>query len=131
MNAAAPRRTGATTSTRTSSRRPRRSATCTIPTCRSWRSRGWSGSSLFVAMLISIGVGIFRVLRAVRSNRTLYLCMRATLVLLVVIAIWLNDNPLFGAQTETVLAAMFLGMFAAAPAILRSTPSSATVNESR
>ena len=60
-------------------------------------------------------------------SRSLYLCMRATLVMIVVIMVWLNDNPLYGAQPETVLLALFLGMFAAAPAILRTTPERATL----
>jgi F0F1-type ATP synthase assembly protein I len=53
--------------------------------------------------------------------------LRATLVMIVVILLWLNDNPLFGAQPETVLLALFLGMFAAAPAILRDAPEPVTV----
>ena len=65
-------------------------------------------------------------LRAVRAHPLLYLCMRATLVLLLVILVWLNDNPLYGAQPETVLMALFLGMFASAPAILSQTPEPTT-----
>jgi hypothetical protein len=75
------------------------------------------GFLAFLAAFVSMSVGIVRVLRAVRADQALYLCMRATLVLLVVILIWLNDNPLYGAQTETVLLAIFLGIFASAPAI--------------
>jgi O-antigen ligase len=88
---------------------------------------GAIGFIAFLAALISIGVGIVRVLRAVRPQRVLYLCMRASLVLLVVIMLWLNDNPLYGAQPETVLISLFLGMFASAPAILRSAPERATL----
>jgi hypothetical protein len=51
--------------------------------------------------------------------------------MIVVIMLWLNDNPLFGAQPETVLLALFLGMFAAAPAILRAMPRDEAVSESR
>ena len=81
---------------------------------------GVLGFIAFVAALIAIAAGIVRVLRAVRPHPVLYLCMRATLVLLLVILVWLNDNPLYGAESETVLMAMFLGMFASAPAILRA-----------
>jgi O-antigen ligase len=87
---------------------------------------GAVGFLAFLAALISIGAGIVRVLRAVRPHRLLYLCMRVTLVMLLVIMIWLNDNPLYGAQPETVLMALFLGMFASAPAILRRAPERAT-----
>ncbi len=34
--------------------------------------------------------------------------------------VWLNDNPLFGSQPESVMAAMFLGILAAVPPILAS-----------
>jgi O-antigen ligase len=87
---------------------------------------GALGFIAFLAALIAIGVGIVRVLRAVRREPRLYPCLRATLVMLVVIMVWLNDNPLFGAQPETVLLATFLGMFAAAPAILRGAAERAT-----
>ena len=30
--------------------------------------------------------------------------------------VWLNDNPLFGSQPESVMAALFLGILAAVPA---------------
>ena len=88
---------------------------------------GILGFLALLAALVSIGIGIVRVLRAVKHQPTLYLCMRATLIMIVVILLWLNDNPLFGAQPETVLLAMFLGMFAAAPAIVRDAPDPATV----
>jgi O-antigen ligase len=83
---------------------------------------GILGFLAFVAALISIGIGIVRVFRTVKRQPALYLCMRAILIMMVVILVWLNDNPLFGAQPETVLMAMFLGMFAAAAPILSTTP---------
>jgi O-antigen ligase len=83
---------------------------------------GLVGFLAFLAAFISIGIGIVGVLRLARRQPTLYLCLRATLVMIVVILLWLNDNPLFGAQPETVFLAMFLGMFAAAPAIVRDAP---------
>jgi O-antigen ligase len=83
---------------------------------------GIVGFLAFLAAAFSIGFGVVRVLRSVKQQRTLYLCMRVTLVMVVVIMLWLNDNPLFGAQPETVLLALFLGLFAAAPAILRGMP---------
>ena len=33
------------------------------------------------------------------------------------VLLWWNDNALFGAQPETVLAATFLGILAAVPAV--------------
>jgi O-antigen ligase len=87
---------------------------------------GLLGLVFFLAAFVALAVGMIRVLRTVRSNRPLYLCVRAALVLIVVILIWLNDNPLFGAQPETVLLATFLGMFASAPGIARAMRSSSS-----
>jgi O-antigen ligase len=87
---------------------------------------GIIGFLAFFAAAIAVGIGIVRVLREVKRQPVLYACMRATLIMVVVILLWLNDNPLYGAQPETVLMAMFLGMFAAAPAILRDASDSVT-----
>jgi O-antigen ligase len=92
---------------------------------------GLVGFVAFLAAALSIGFGLVRILRTVRQQPTLYLCMRVTLVMIVVIMLWLNDNPLFGAQPETVLLALFLGLFAAAPAIQRGMPRDEAVSESR
>jgi O-antigen ligase len=93
---------------------------------------GIVGFLAFLAAAVSIGFGVLRVLRSAKRQHTLYLCMRVTLVMIVVIMLWLNDNPLYGAQPETVLLALFLGLFAAAPAVLRDTPDDAVmVSESR
>ena len=81
---------------------------------------GLVGFVALVVAMIALGVGVARVMRATRSHRAVYVSMRATLVLLIVVLIWLNDNPLLGAQVETVLAATFLGIFASAGAVLRS-----------
>ena len=32
--------------------------------------------------------------------------------------VWFNDNPFFGSQPESVMAALFLGILAAVPPIL-------------
>ena len=44
--------------------------------------------------------------------------MMAASVLLVATMVWLNDNPLFGSQPESIMAALFLGILAAIPPIL-------------
>ena len=53
-----------------------------------------------------------------RRSTDLRVRARSALVLLVVILVWWNDNALFGAQPETVLAATFLGLLAATPAVV-------------
>jgi O-antigen ligase len=82
---------------------------------------GLVGFLLLLALLVTMGRGIARVLRSVRSNHRLYVGTRAAVVLLVVVLIWWNDNALFGAQPESVLAATFLGILAAVPAIAAAT----------
>ena len=55
-------------------------------------------------------------------------------VLLVVILVWWNDNAMFGAQPETVLAATFLGLLAATPAVVTRVeehPAAAAVRSRR
>lgn len=44
--------------------------------------------------------------------------VRALMVAFVVVVLWWNDNALFGAQPETVLAAMLLGMVASVPSVV-------------
>ena len=83
---------------------------------------------MFVVVLIAIAVGALRVLRGTRVDPGLFVSARAALVLLVATMVWLNDNPLFGAQPETVLAATFLGMLAAIPPILQETGSRLSVS---
>jgi O-antigen ligase len=92
---------------------------------------GIAGFLAFLTAALTIGFGMVRVLRTVKQHRTLYLCLRVTLVMIVVIMLWLNDNPLYGAQPETVLLALFLGLFAAAPAIVRGMPREPAVSDSR
>jgi O-antigen ligase len=88
---------------------------------------GLVGFLLLIAVLITMGRGIAAILRSVRSNLRLYVAARAALVLLVVILVWWNDNTLYGAQPESVLAATFLGILAAVPAVARAERSNEVV----
>ena len=81
---------------------------------------GLVGFLLMIAVLVALGRGAALVLRTIRSDVALYVAARAAVVLLVVILVWWNDNTLYGAQPESVLAATFVGILAAAPAISRS-----------
>lgn len=68
--------------------------------------------------LIALIIVAFAIRRRVRALRwsairtTTLSTMRWAWLTLAVILIWWNDNPLFGAQPETVLAALLLGVFA-------------------
>ena len=67
-----------------------------------------------IAALVAVFVVVRRRLRDVAvtldgEDRAVFDTIR---LLLVVVLVWWNDNPLFGAQPETVLAATFLGLLA-------------------
>ncbi len=79
---------------------------------------GVVGFLAFLAALITIGIGLYRLLRAARADPSLYVSTRAAVILLVATMVWLNDNPLFGSQPESIMAALFLGILAAIPPIL-------------
>jgi O-antigen ligase len=80
---------------------------------------GLIGFLLLLAVLLVMGTAIARLLRSLHPHRDLYIAARAAVVLLVVILVWWNDNTLYGLQPESVFAATFLGILAAAPAIAR------------
>jgi O-antigen ligase len=88
---------------------------------------GLVGFSVLIALLFIMGRGIALVLRSVRSNPRLYVAGRAAVVLLVVTLIWWNDNTLYGAQPESVLAATYLGVLAAVPGVALRNRGSVTV----
>jgi O-antigen ligase len=79
---------------------------------------GVVGFVAFLAAVIAIGFGLFRLLRDARADPSLFVSTRAAIILLVATLVWLNDNPLFGSQPESVMTAMFLGILAAVPPIL-------------
>jgi O-antigen ligase len=78
---------------------------------------GLLGVLTFLLLLFAVLRSLRPVLRALRAHPELLVCTRCALLLLVAIMIWWNDNALYGAQPETVLAATFLGCLAAAPLI--------------
>jgi hypothetical protein len=73
---------------------------------------GLVGFALFAAALISIGLGVAKVLRHERGGE-LWPQLSSASLGLVVILVWLNDNPLYGGQVETVLLALLIGIVAA------------------
>jgi O-antigen ligase len=73
---------------------------------------GLVGFALFAAALISIGLGITKLLRRERDGELWPQAWGASLGL-VLILLWLNDNPLYGGQVETILLALLVGIVAA------------------
>ena len=78
---------------------------------------GIVGLLCFLALLVAAVSGIRAVLRSVAGEPRLLVCASCAVVLLVGVLVWWNDNALFGAQPETVLAATLLGMLAAIPRV--------------
>jgi hypothetical protein len=81
---------------------------------------GLVGFLLFLGVLITMGRGIARILRSLRTSLPLYVAARLCVIGIVVILVWWNDNTLYGAQPESVLIATFLGILAAMPLVARA-----------
>jgi O-antigen ligase len=73
---------------------------------------GLIGFALFAAAIVSIGLGAQRVFERVRGSE-LRPFARSSALGLVVILLWLNDNPIFGGQVETIVLAILAGALAA------------------
>jgi O-antigen ligase len=74
---------------------------------------GIVGFALFVAMVAAVGGRVRQVLRRVHGNPELWPRVLVMSLSLVLVLVWLNDNPLFGRQPETVIPAIFVGALAA------------------
>jgi O-antigen ligase len=91
---------------------------------------GLVGMLCFLALVFAAARGIRAALRAVRPDAQRYAMAIATLAMLIAVLIWWNDNALFGAQPETVLAATLLGMLSVAGVARPDQPRPATPLES-
>ena len=65
-----------------------------------------------------------RRLRARTRDPAILATLRWATLVLIVVLIWWNDNPLYGAQPETVLAALALGTLAVPWSSLSADPQS-------
>jgi O-antigen ligase len=63
-----------------------------------------------VVVAVTVRRRIMDLLRRLRTEPAEHQMARWAMLSLVVILIWWNDNPLYGAQPETLLAATFLGI---------------------
>jgi O-antigen ligase len=87
---------------------------------------GLIGFGLFVWMLVSLGRGTNAVLRRVPSAAPERAPLWFMAWALVLVAVWWNDNPLYGGQPETVIPAVLVGAIAALGAA--AAPPSATAS---
>jgi O-antigen ligase len=73
---------------------------------------GLIGFSLFVAAIVSFGVAARALLRRVNGRADLWPQAWSASLGLILLFLWLNDNPLFGGQVETIVAALLAGALA-------------------
>jgi len=85
---------------------------------------GLIGFGLFAALVVAIGVGAWRLLRGLDREDDLWREAWAISLGLLLLLVWFNDNPLFGGQVETTLAALLVGTLAAIARIhaIRAAP---------
>jgi O-antigen ligase len=74
---------------------------------------GLVGFALFTALIAAIAASAWKLLRSLDRNDKLWREAWAMSMGLVLVLVWLNDNPLFGGQPETEIMALLLGALAA------------------
>ena len=94
---------------------------CTTPMSKCSRRPGSSGLVLFLIFVVTA----FRRIRVILNDPALsteaLAYARCAAAIVLGIAVWFNDNAVFGNQPETVLLAVMLGVLAAIPALDRRT----------
>jgi hypothetical protein len=83
---------------------------------------GLVGFLLFVAMIVAVTSRVRNLLRRLGPGHELWPQAWAMSLGLLLMLIWLNDNPLFGGQPETVIPALFVGALAATSRIAQRGP---------
>jgi O-antigen ligase len=86
---------------------------------------GTVGMLFFLAMLLAIGVATRRLLKRLRLGSPLWDMAWCSALGLLLALVWLNDNPLYGGQIETILIATLVGCLAAIDRISRRAPAAA------
>ena len=74
---------------------------------------GLVGFSLFVALVVAIATRVRELLRRLGPRSELWPPAWAMSLGLVLVIVWVNDNPLFGGEPETVVPALLIGALAA------------------
>jgi O-antigen ligase len=77
---------------------------------------GIVGAVLFLFFAVALVRGIRDVLRSLATSSLAYQYARCAAAIVLLVAVWLNDNALFGSQPETVMIAAMIGILAAIPA---------------
>jgi O-antigen ligase len=74
---------------------------------------GLVGFGLFAMMLVGIAIAVRRLLGRLERGGPLWRLTWTIAMALLLVLVWLNDNPLYGGQPETVLAAVLVGALVA------------------
>ena len=83
---------------------------------------GLVGFLLFVGMILAVGARVAALLRRVGRAHVLWPVAWTMSLCLLLVLVWLNDNPLYGGQPETVVPALFIGALAAMSRMLTLDP---------
>ena len=60
-------------------------------------------------MIAAVGAGMVRIVRSLPRGDPLWAPARALVLVALLVLVWLNDNPLYGGQVETVMLAVAVG----------------------
>lgn len=74
---------------------------------------GLVGFVLFVAAIVNVGLGIRALLARCVAPLGTWRAVRFFALGLILVAVWWNDNPIYGGQTETIVLAVSLGCISA------------------
>jgi O-antigen ligase len=74
---------------------------------------GLVGFAVFVALIVTVALRVRELLRRLGREHELWPQAWVMSLCLLLVLIWLNDNPLYGGQPETVLLALLVGTLAA------------------
>ena len=83
---------------------------------------GLIGFALFVHGTVRVGQAVKTILHAIPTASHEKMWARFDVLGLIFLLIWWNTNPLFGGQTESLLAFTFLGALAAVAQCAKQTP---------
>lgn len=87
---------------------------------------GLVGFVAFAFLIAAVGVGAVEIVRSLPRGDPLWAPARALTLGLLLTVIWLNDNPLYGGQVETVLLAISVGCLGAIARMRRARPAAGT-----
>jgi O-antigen ligase len=86
---------------------------------------GVVGLALFVALIGTVVIGMRRAFRRTRHGTSERMELAYIACALLLVAVWLNDNALYGGQIETVVCAVLVGAIAGRAAGMRPLPADA------